>query len=91
MIFGVPHTREGELICLLFNFLCVLFYFIDLLLLLLFQLGVAVGFLFPPMIVRNHDDLNLISRDLRFMFYSVAVFTSFVFIAIVTGKTDTFS
>ncbi|KAK6642701.1 hypothetical protein RUM43_004203 [Polyplax serrata] len=48
------------------------------------QLGVAVGFLFPPMIVRNHDDLNLISRDLRFMFYSVAVFTSFVFIAIVT-------
>ncbi|EAA11941.4 feline leukemia virus subgroup C receptor-related protein 2 [Anopheles arabiensis] len=40
------------------------------------QLGIAVGFLVPPMLVENHDDINLIGDDLRLMFYIVAGFTS---------------
>uniref|UniRef100_A0AAG5DGP2 Choline/ethanolamine transporter FLVCR1 n=1 Tax=Anopheles atroparvus TaxID=41427 RepID=A0AAG5DGP2_ANOAO len=40
------------------------------------QLGIAVGFLLPPILVENHDDISLIGRDLRVMFYMVAGFTS---------------
>ncbi|CRK92699.1 CLUMA_CG006341, isoform A [Clunio marinus] len=47
------------------------------------QLGIAVGFLIPPMLVKNHDDLNLIGRDLLFMFYCVAGFTTILALMIV--------
>uniref|UniRef100_A0A182JIR1 Major facilitator superfamily (MFS) profile domain-containing protein n=1 Tax=Anopheles atroparvus TaxID=41427 RepID=A0A182JIR1_ANOAO len=40
------------------------------------ELGIAVGFLLPPILVENHDDISLIGRDLRVMFYMVAGFTS---------------
>ncbi|XP_050074566.1 feline leukemia virus subgroup C receptor-related protein 2 [Anopheles maculipalpis] len=40
------------------------------------QLGIAVGFLVPPMLVENHDDINLIGDDLRLMFYIVAGVTT---------------
>ncbi|KFB48526.1 AGAP005839-PA-like protein [Anopheles sinensis] len=40
------------------------------------QLGIAVGFLVPPMLVENHDDISLIGNDLRLMFYIVAGFTT---------------
>lgn len=46
------------------------------------QLGIAVGFLVPPMLVQNHDDLNLIGDDLRIMFYIVAGFTSLLVILV---------
>lgn len=36
------------------------------------QLGIAVGFVVPPMLVLNHDDLDLVGSDLKFMFYLVA-------------------
>ncbi|EEB10749.1 conserved hypothetical protein [Pediculus humanus corporis] len=49
------------------------------------QLGIALGFLFPPMIVRDHEDVDLITRDLKFLYYSIAVFTSFVFILILAA------
>ncbi|KAL0279177.1 UNVERIFIED_CONTAM: hypothetical protein PYX00_000786 [Menopon gallinae] len=48
------------------------------------QLGVAIGFLFPPMIVKSHEDINEIGADLQFMYYIVAGITTLVFIAIVT-------
>ncbi|XP_058465771.1 heme transporter FLVCR2 [Malaya genurostris] len=40
------------------------------------QLGIAVGFLLPPMLVENHEDLDLVGDDLKLMFYLVAGFTS---------------
>ncbi|XP_037046859.1 feline leukemia virus subgroup C receptor-related protein 2 [Bradysia coprophila] len=40
------------------------------------QLGIAVGFLLPPVIVQNHDDLDLVGQDLQLMFYLIAGFTS---------------
>uniref|UniRef100_U5ERN6 Choline/ethanolamine transporter FLVCR1 n=1 Tax=Corethrella appendiculata TaxID=1370023 RepID=U5ERN6_9DIPT len=46
------------------------------------QLGIAVGFLFPPMLVQNHDDIEMIGHDLRFMFYLVAGFTSVLVILV---------
>lgn len=51
-----------------------------------FQLGIAVGFLLPPMLVKNHDDLDLIGRDLQFMFYSVAGFTTILVLLVVFCK-----
>ncbi|KAL7045994.1 hypothetical protein ACKWTF_002426 [Chironomus riparius] len=40
------------------------------------QLGIAIGFLFPSIIVKNSDDMNQIGNDLQFMFYLVAAFTT---------------
>uniref|UniRef100_A0A2M4BLW0 Choline/ethanolamine transporter FLVCR1 n=1 Tax=Anopheles marajoara TaxID=58244 RepID=A0A2M4BLW0_9DIPT len=46
------------------------------------QLGIAVGFLVPPMLVENHDDISLIGDDLRLMFYIVAGFTTFLVVLV---------
>lgn len=50
------------------------------------QLGIAVGFLMPPILVENHDDLELVGNDLRMMFYLVAGLTSTILIAILVCK-----
>lgn len=47
------------------------------------QLGVAMGFLIPPMLVKNHDDLEMVGADLKFMFYLVAGFTSVLLVLII--------
>ncbi|CAD7092327.1 unnamed protein product [Hermetia illucens] len=47
------------------------------------QLGVALGFILPPMFVRNHDNLDLIGKDLQFMFYCVAGVTTVLLILMV--------
>lgn len=46
------------------------------------QLGVALGFLLPPLIVRNHDDLELVGQDFQLMFYVIAGFTSLLVILV---------
>ncbi|XP_055687095.1 feline leukemia virus subgroup C receptor-related protein 2 [Lutzomyia longipalpis] len=46
------------------------------------QLGIAIGFVMPPILVRNHDDLDLVGRDIQFMFYLVAGFTSLLVILV---------
>lgn len=46
------------------------------------QLGIAIGFLFPPMLVPNSDNIYLIERGLRLMFYIVAAFTSIILVLI---------
>ncbi|XP_055603517.1 feline leukemia virus subgroup C receptor-related protein 2 [Uranotaenia lowii] len=46
------------------------------------QLGIAVGFLAPPLLVQNHDDLDLIGSDLKLMFYLVAGFTSLLVVLV---------
>uniref|UniRef100_A0A6B2EFF3 Choline/ethanolamine transporter FLVCR1 n=1 Tax=Phlebotomus kandelakii TaxID=1109342 RepID=A0A6B2EFF3_9DIPT len=46
------------------------------------QLGIAIGFVMPPLLVRNHDDLDLVGRDLKFMFYLVAGYTSLLVVLV---------
>ncbi|CAL1687172.1 unnamed protein product [Lasius platythorax] len=46
------------------------------------QLGIAIGFLFPPMLVPNSDNICNIERGLRLMFYIVAAFTTLVLVLI---------
>ncbi|XP_075217030.1 histamine transporter isoform X2 [Lycorma delicatula] len=40
------------------------------------QLGVAIGFVLPPMMVPNSENLSTIGADLSLMYYSIAIFTS---------------
>lgn len=50
------------------------------------QLGIAVGFLLPPILVENHTDLDLVGDDLKLMFYIVAGFTSLLVILVLICK-----
>ncbi|XP_033740591.1 feline leukemia virus subgroup C receptor-related protein 2-like isoform X1 [Pecten maximus] len=47
------------------------------------QVGVAVGFLVPPLIVRNSDDLDEIGNDLWAMFIGTAVVTGSLFLLVI--------
>ena len=50
------------------------------------QLGVALGFLIPPLIVKDHgDNLDEIGSDLKLMFYIVAGICTGLFIAVAIG------
>lgn len=51
-----------------------------------FQLGIAIGFLLPPVIVRNHDDLDLVGQDLQLMFYLIAGFTTVLVVLVAVCK-----
>ncbi|XP_012273389.1 feline leukemia virus subgroup C receptor-related protein 2 isoform X2 [Orussus abietinus] len=46
------------------------------------QLGVAMGFLFPPMLVQSSPDNEVIGHGLSVMFYIIAAFTSIVLVLI---------
>ncbi|CAH0724492.1 unnamed protein product, partial [Brenthis ino] len=46
------------------------------------QLGVALGFLLPPMLVRAQGTVEEIGADLQFMFYLIAGITSVLFVFI---------
>lgn len=39
-------------------------------------MGNAIGFIMPPMIVKNHDNIMDIGKDLSYLFYSVAIPTT---------------
>ncbi|XP_059476348.1 heme transporter FLVCR1 isoform X2 [Neocloeon triangulifer] len=43
------------------------------------QLGVATGFLLPPLLVKNQEAIENIGQDLSVMFYGVAIFTTILF------------
>ncbi|XP_041353849.1 feline leukemia virus subgroup C receptor-related protein 2-like isoform X2 [Gigantopelta aegis] len=47
------------------------------------QIGVAIGFLIPPVLVANSIDLKNIGFDLTIMFYGGAAFTTIIFIAMI--------
>ena len=52
-----------------------------------FQLGVALGFLLPPMMVGSHDgDIIAIGADLSQLFYILAGLSSAVSIVVLIGK-----
>ncbi|XP_054737469.1 feline leukemia virus subgroup C receptor-related protein 2 [Anastrepha obliqua] len=47
------------------------------------QLGIAVGFVLPPILVQNSDDLDVIGSDLLFMFYCFAGFTTILMVLMI--------
>ncbi|KAH8394844.1 hypothetical protein KR222_007895, partial [Zaprionus bogoriensis] len=47
------------------------------------QLGVAVGFVLPPMLVPNSEDLETVGKDLQMMFYMVAGLTTVLLVLMV--------
>lgn len=50
------------------------------------QLGIAIGFLLPPMIVRNHEDPALIGYDLQKLFFASAGVNAIIFLLVLAGK-----
>uniref|UniRef100_A0A1B6KB51 Choline/ethanolamine transporter FLVCR1 n=1 Tax=Graphocephala atropunctata TaxID=36148 RepID=A0A1B6KB51_9HEMI len=48
------------------------------------QLGIAIGFLIPPMLVKNSEVMDSIGAGLSTLFYSVAVLTSVLLVLILT-------
>ncbi|KAH8307600.1 hypothetical protein KR044_004762, partial [Drosophila immigrans] len=47
------------------------------------QLGVAVGFVLPPMLVPNSESLETVGKDLQMMFYLVAGLTSILLVLMI--------
>lgn len=48
------------------------------------QLGTALSFILPPLIVRNHDNIDDIGKDLSYLFYGVgAVITPVVILVFI--------
>ncbi|GBM32045.1 Feline leukemia virus subgroup C receptor-related protein 2 [Araneus ventricosus] len=47
------------------------------------QFGIALGFLLPPLIVPNSNNIDDITHGLSILFYTVAAITSVIFISIV--------
>lgn len=52
----------------------------------MFQLGVALGFVLPPMLVDANGTAEEMAADFRLMFYLVAGFTSVLFVFILLCK-----
>ena len=50
------------------------------------QLGVALGFLVPPIVVKNGETLEDIGADLSKMFYAGAGYMTFLFLLILICK-----
>lgn len=51
------------------------------------QMGIAIGFLVPPMLVPNVDDMNELAYHIRTMFYICAGVASVLFILVIISKT----
>ncbi|KAG1681389.1 Feline leukemia virus subgroup C receptor-related protein 2 [Nymphon striatum] len=49
------------------------------------QVGIALGFLIPPMVVTFSEDKDEISSGLNVMFYTIAVLTTIIFFCILFG------
>ncbi|XP_071112995.1 choline/ethanolamine transporter flvcr2a-like isoform X2 [Haliotis cracherodii] len=52
------------------------------------QVGAAVGFLLPPVLVPNSPDLDQVGRDMSLMMYITAGVTTAIFILILIGYRD---
>lgn len=63
---------------LLYNYFSILY----------FQVGCAVGFLLPPVLVPYSEDLNQIGKDMGTMFYMGAGVTTFFFIMVILSKSS---
>lgn len=49
-------------------------------------MGIAIGFLVPPILVPNVDDMNELAYHIRIMFYISAGVATLIFILVVIGK-----
>ncbi|XP_028251269.1 choline/ethanolamine transporter flvcr2a isoform X2 [Parambassis ranga] len=47
------------------------------------QMGIAIGFLVPPILVPNVDDVNELAHHIRIMFYISAGVATFIFVLVV--------
>lgn len=52
----------------------------------MFQLGIASGFLIPPLLVNSKGTSDEIQHDLFILFLGVAIFTTVLFVAIILCK-----
>ena len=52
----------------------------------LLQVGVAIGFLIPPEIVKNDINLDVVASQISYMFYGGAAVTTCLFIAVCICK-----
>lgn len=50
------------------------------------QLGIAIGFLVPPILVPNVDDMDELAHHISIMFYITAGVATLLFILVVFGK-----
>ena len=50
------------------------------------QVGIALGFFIPTMLIPDVDDLNLIGQRLRILYYAVASVCVVCFIAMIIGR-----
>lgn len=52
------------------------------------QMGIAIGFLLPPILVPNVNDMNELTHNIRVMFYISAGVATFIFILVAIGKSS---
>lgn len=52
------------------------------------QLGIAIGFLVPPILVPNVDDMDELAHHISIMFYITAGVATVLFILVVFCKMD---
>lgn len=50
------------------------------------QLGIAIGFLVPPILVPNVDDMDELAHHISIMFYITAGVATLLFVLVVFGK-----
>lgn len=50
------------------------------------QLGIAIGFLVPPILVPNVEDMDELANHIQVMFYITAGVATFLFILVIIGK-----
>ncbi|XP_048512822.1 feline leukemia virus subgroup C receptor-related protein 2-like isoform X2 [Athalia rosae] len=48
------------------------------------QMGVAAGFLISPILIGNHQDLDLVGRDFQFVFKYIAAITTFAMFIVIS-------
>lgn len=51
-------------------------------------MGIAIGFLVPPILVPNVDDMDELAHHIRIMFYISAGVATLIFILVVIGKSS---
>lgn len=49
-------------------------------------MGIAIGFLIPPILVPNVDDMNELAYHIKIMFYISAGVATVIFVLVVIGK-----
>lgn len=50
------------------------------------QMGCAIGFLLPPILVPNVEDMDELAKHVKTMFYITAGVATFLFILVIFGK-----